>query len=758
MKGVRQIAIVGNPNSGKTTIFNALTGSSQQVGNWPGVTVEYVLGSMHAKKNAYQIVDLPGIYSFNAHSEDQRISRDYLMSGKASLIVDVVDASNLERNLYLTQQLRELGLPVLVVLNMWDLASKRGTRIDIEGLARTLGCPVVAICGHQKSDIRLLKEQIAELDHARNPEPLLALPDHPEFMRNFRLLCKHLGDKPFYMVPQGLALSPQWVALKCLEGDEGLFSLLEVGNRMTRPEFEGIRKAIVDTGDSPEILIAEERFRKIQEELVRNVQGGTPDDPLTTRLDKVLLHRFLGFPLFLLAMYLVFWFTINIGGAFIDFFDILFGALLVDGVHALVDPLGLSSALGVILADGIGAGVQSLSTFIPVIFSLFFMLSLLEDSGYMARAAFVMDRFMRLLGLPGKAFVPLLVGFGCSVPAFMGTRTLEQRKDRILTSLMVPFMSCGAKMPVYALFAVAFFPNAGQNIIFLLYLVGIFVAVATGLLLKHTVLGGKTSPLVMELPSYHVPRLTNMTRHAWLRLKDFIVKGGKVLVPIMAVLGILNAVSLDGRFGEVEEGDTVLAAMGKTVTPIFTPFGIEEENWPASVSLFTGFFAKEVVVGTLSGLYAQSAAQDAVAKTDEESWSLFASVGDAFATVPENLRGALQSITDPLGLASATADAGENSTFAAMRKGFGTGQWGAFAFLLFVLLYVPCMAATATMAKELGWAVTSFMVFYSTALAWIAATLTFQLSVGHDPVWVLAALGMLAAIVMGLRTWSKKSP
>lgn len=751
----KQIAIAGNPNSGKTTIFNALTGSTQQVGNWPGVTVEFVEGSMKVNGASFQIVDLPGIYSFNAHSEDQRVSRDYLLSGQASLIVDVVDASNLERNLYLTQQLRELGLPVLVVLNMWDLANKRGIRIDTQGLAQSLGCPVLPICGHKKSDLKLLQQTISDLSHERHTDPVLTIPRNGIFEHQFQRLCTHLGVAPFFAPNANFPLSAKWVALKCLEGDEGIFKSLQVENRITRAQFESIHQGITESGESPEILIAEERFHRIQEDISRHVQQGSEEDPLTTKLDKVLLHRFWGLPLFLLAMYLVFWFTINIGGAFIDFFDILLGAFLVDGVHALLDPLGLPTALGVILAEGIGGGVQSLSTFIPIIFALFFMLSLLEDSGYMARAAFVMDRFMRLLGLPGKAFVPLLVGFGCSVPAFMGTRTLEQRKDRIMTSLMVPFMSCGAKMPVYALFAVAFFPDSGQNVIFMLYLIGIAVAVGTGLLLKFTVLKGKTSPLVMELPSYHVPRPMAMMKHAWMRLKDFIIKGGKVLVPIMAVLGILNAVSLDGKFGEVEEGDTVLAAVGKAVTPVFTPFGIEEENWPASVSLFTGFFAKEVVVGTLSGLYAQKAAQENSVEDENEEWSLVGSIQDAFLTIPVNLKDALGSIIDPLGLSGVTEDAGDESTFQAMRDGFSSGKWGAIAFLLFVLLYVPCMAATATAAKEMGWAVTSFMVFYSTALAWIMATLVYQISVGHSGFWLGSAIGLMVSILLGLRLYAK---
>jgi len=760
-----RIAIAGNPNSGKTTLFNALTGSNQHVGNWPGVTVELKEGSFLHQQQEFALVDLPGIYSFNAYSDDQRVSRDYLLSGQATVVLNVLDAANLERNLYLTEQILELGIPTVIVLNMWDLAQKRGVRVDLAALAERMGCLVVPVCAFRKLDLAAVREACARAVHFTMPPRLLPLPHGKDFSEAYSTLCTRLGEQPIAVGNNSKGFSASWIAFKLLEGDQGLYSLMHLESRISTEELDALRTASAADGEASEMRIAEERFRCIGELMSGIVQDGVAEEPMTARIDRLFLHRVLGVPIFLLAMYLVFWFTINVGGAFIDFFDLLLGAIFVDGVHAGLNILGAPGVIGVIVADGIGGGLQSLSTFIPVIFSMFFALSILEDSGYMARAAFIMDRFMRFLGLPGKAFVPLLVGFGCSVPAFMGTRTLEHRRDRILTMLMVPFMSCGAKMPVYALFAMAFFPHAGQNIIFLLYVIGILVAIATGLLLKSTVLKGSSSPLVMEMPAYHVPRMRNLVRHSWMRLKDFIFKGGRVLVPIMAILGILNSASLDGRFGNVPEGESVLASMGKAVTPLFHPFGIEDNNWQASVSLFTGFFAKEVVVGTLSGLYAQAAAKNALESTGPVSvqapvvpWDLTAAVGNAFASIPVNLSGVLKTLIDPLGIGNARKTAqGDESVFAAMRAGFTSGTWGAFAFLLFILLYVPCMAATATAAREIGWPVTIFMVLYSTSLAWIAATLAYQISKGHDPFWIITPLLILVAFVLGLRYYGRRT-
>ncbi|MCK5200233.1 MAG: ferrous iron transport protein B, partial [Spirochaetales bacterium] len=355
---------------------------------------------------------------------------------------------------------------------------------------------------------------------------------------------------------------------------------------------------------------------------------GTPKKTATDKIDKIVLNRFLGIPIFLAAMYLVFWVTINLGGALIDFFDISFGAIFVDGSAILLDKIGSPGWITAIISTGIGGGIQTLATFVPIMFMMFFMLALLEDSGYMARAAFVMDRFMRVIGLPGKAFIPMLVGFGCTVPAIMATRTLANKRDRYLTIFMTPFMSCGARLPVYALFAAAFFPKNGQTIVFALYMTGIVLAVFTGLLLKKTLFAGESAPLLMELPLYHVPRLKHIFLHTWLRLKGFILKAGKFLIIIIAVLGFFNSLGTDGSFGNEDSEESVLAVAGKVITPIFTPFGVTKENWPASVGLFTGLFAKEVVVGTLNSLYMTAAESG----TEDDVFNFWEAIGEAFTS------------------------------------------------------------------------------------------------------------------------------
>ena len=332
---------------------------------------------------------------------------------------------------------------------------------------------------------------------------------------------------------------------------------------------------------------------------------------LSDRIDRVVLNRVLGIPIFLAVMYAMFMLTINVGGAFIDFFDILFGTILVDGFGALLGRLGSPDWLTALLADGVGGGIQTVATFIPIIGCLFLCLSALEDSGYMARAAFVMDRFMRTIGLPGKSFVPLIVGFGCNVPAIMAARTLENQRDRTMTIVMAPFMSCGARLPVYALFAAAFFPVGGQNLVFGLYLVGIGAAVLTGLVLKRTLLQGETSPFIMELPPYHLPAIGNVMIRTWDRLKGFVLRAGRVIVGVVVVIAFLNSWGSDGSFGNQDSDKSVLASIGRAMVPVFQPMGIDEDNWPATVGIFTGLLAKEAVVGTLDALYGGLAAGEA---------------------------------------------------------------------------------------------------------------------------------------------------
>ena len=441
---------------------------------------------------------------------------------------------------------------------------------------------------------------------------------------------------------------------------------------------------------------------------------------ITDKIDKIVLHRWLGVPIFLAVMYLMFIFSINVGSAFIDFFDILFGAIFIDGFGELLTSIGTPEWLKTILADGIGGGIQCISTFIPFIFCLFLALSFLEDSGYMARAAFVMDRLMRALGLPGKAFVPLIVGFGCGVPAIMATRTMEQKQDRITTVLMAPFMSCGARLPVYVLFATAFWPMSGQNLVFSLYLIGILAAIATGFMLKRTALAGQTSAFVMEIPPYHLPTAKNVLLRTWDRLKSFIFRAGKVIVVLVAVLCFLNSLGTDGSFRNQDTDKSVLSQIGKTIVPVFKPMGVSAENWPAAVGVFTGILAKEAVVGTLDSLY--SGIGD---KAEEE-----AALGEPAAKIEEQ--------------------EGSTGTIAAMNKLFD-GELGAFAYLLMVLLYLPCGAAMGAIYREVGsgWAI--FSALWTTAVGYSAATIVYQAgSFNIHPVYSAVCIAICTAIIVAI--------
>jgi ferrous iron transport protein B len=748
------IALVGNPNCGKTTLFNALTGARQRVGNWPGVTVEKKTGQFEHAGQSIEVVDLPGTYTLGSPeldgALDERIAQAFLAAGTARLIVNIVDASNLERNLYLTVQLLEMHLPVVVALNMMDVASDRRMRIDAERLAHRLGCLVVPIVAARKRGIETLKDAVvAAAGLPRSGGLDLVYPAAVE--RAVDELAPHLD---------AAVDRRRWLALRLLEGDAEALAAAPAAAR----ERLALLKARVEeeAGDEPDILIAAGRYAWVHGVVAAVLtRSGEVGRNLSDRIDRVVLNRVLGIPIFLVVMYAMFMLTINVGGAFIDFFDILFGTILVDGFGALLGRMGSPDWLTALLADGVGGGIQTVATFIPIIGCLFLFLSALEDSGYMARAAFVMDRFMRTIGLPGKSFVPLIVGFGCNVPAIMAARTLENQRDRTMTIVMAPFMSCGARLPVYALFAAAFFPIGGQNLVFGLYLVGIAAAVLTGLVLKRTLLQGETSPFIMELPPYHLPALGNVLIRTWDRLKGFVLRAGRVIVGVVIVIAFLNSWGSDGSFGNQDSDKSVLASIGRAMVPVFQPMGIEEDNWPATVGIFTGLLAKEAVVGTLDALYSGLAAGEAADAGEGEAdaeFSLLGGIAEAFASIPANLAEVAARVTDPLGLdigdvASPEAAAAEQEvatgTFTAMASRFD-GAAGAFAYLLLVLLYMPCVAATAAVYRETNLRWTLFVCAWTTLMGYSAAVLFYQAATfSRDPatsaLWILGMLGLLGA-------------
>ncbi len=679
-----KIALIGNPNSGKTTLFNALTGARQRVGNWPGVTVERKSGNYASARGDIELVDLPGTYSINpiGGGLDEKIARDFLTSGEADMVVNIIDGSSLSRSLYLTSELHELQVPTVVVINMLDVARSQGTQIDIEVLQEALGCPVIPL-------IATKREGLDGLDNAlQHAHPIKAFAE---------------GDD--------IARYAQIDALV---------------NASTRHDT--------------------------------SIQTGW-----TQAIDQVVLNRFAAFPIFLGVMYLMFLISINIGSAFIDFFDLVGSVLFVEGPRQLLEWLGLPAWSIVFLADGVGGGVQLVGTFIPVIGALFLVLAFLEDSGYMARVAFIVDRLLRSLGLPGKSFVPLIVGFGCNVPAVMATRALDSQPDRILTTLMAPYMSCGARLTVYALFAAAFFPSNGQNIVFALYLIGIVVAILSALVVRKHLLPEQRSEFVLELPAYHLPVMRNILLQTWQRLKGFVLRAGKAIVIVVIALNVFNSIGTDGSVGNQDSENSVLSAIGKSITPLFKPMGIEADNWPATVGIFTGIFAKEVVVGTLDALYAPS--------IQASQSSLTEMLSDAVASVPANLADIAGQLSDPLGLdlgnLEDTAEQARNqavqiNTIGAMQSLFN-GQLGAFAYLLFILLYMPCVATIGVIYKELGTFWASFSVAWSFVVAYGAAVIVYQIGTFPDnpasaTLWLIGVSLTATAFFAGLIIWGKRRP
>lgn len=749
------VGIVGNPNCGKTTLFNVLTGSKQYVGNWAGVTVEKKTGEYTFSDKYIQCVDLPGTYSLESSDDnvslDEKIARDYVASREADLIINIVDASNIERNLYLTAQLIEMRVPMLVVLNMMDAVKRRGIKIDLDALSEQLGCPVLAISAATKQGIPALKTAI---NHAAHQQPIPHSPIHyaPALENAINALMPQLFE-----TAKNYPCDCRWLAMRLLESDTLAQSI--AGTELLSFVTELQQQVESETDDEIDILAADARYEFVNQLTKQTVCKLSEVSRHTSeKIDRIVLNRFLGIPIFLLVMYTMFLFTINIGSAFVDFFEQVVGAFLIDGFGILLTSYHCPDWLNVLLTQGIGGGIQVVATFIPIVGFLFLFLSVLEDSGYMARAAFVMDRFMRFLGLPGKAFVPMIVGFGCNVPAIMATRTLENPRDRILTNLMNPFMSCGARLPVYALFAAAFFPINGQNVVFSLYLFGIGVAILTGLIMRNTLFKGETTPFIMELPTYHLPTLQGVFIRTGDRLKSFILNAGRIIVPMVLVLNFLNALGTDGSFGRENTNQSVLSEIGRKLTFAFEPMGISENNWVATVGIFTGVLAKEAVVGTLDALYGQLETSDIAIEKPE--FDLENALVEASLTVPKNLSGVANRLLDPLGLnvgelgdaeAAASAQNVKTATFTAMQHSFD-GQVGAFAYLLFVLLYTPCIAATAAIYRETsaGWA--AFTVAWTTGIAYLTATLFYQTATfsAHPEsslTWILGLIGLLFAVI-----------
>ena len=697
---MQKIALIGNPNCGKTTLFNVLTGANQKVGNWPGVTVEKKFGYFKLENESIELVDLPGIYSLEQDYSgiDEKIAQDYLEQGAIDLIINIVDATNLERSLVLTQQLMDRDVPMLLVMNMLDVAQQQGITVSTKMLADKLQLPVIEMIASQK--------------------------------RGVDELCSKLTRK--------INSAPETVSK----------------NESQQP--------LASTTTEEKLL---QRYHQSRQLINGVVEVSPTHHSLSERIDAVVINKWLGIPFFLLMIYMIFTIAVNLGAVFIDFFDILFDAVLVDGTTWLLREVSAHEVIVTLLAQGVGGGITLVATFIPVIGFLYLCLSVLEGSGYMSRAAFVIDRAMSGIGLPGNAFVPLIVGFGCNVPAVMAARSLGRDSDRLMTIAMAPFMSCGARLTVYALFAAAFFQENGQNIVFGLYLLGIALAIFTGWIFRKQLFANEITPSFQEMPAYHVPIARNILLTTWFRLKSFILRAGKTIVVVVIVLSFLNSISTDLSFGNEDSEDSVLSVIGKSITPAFAPLGIEEDNWPATVGLFTGMFAKEAIVGTLDALYSESSA-DAY---DGSPPDLIAAAGEAIASIGTELLALSSTLTDPLGISigdvsdlNAVADEQkiESSTLTNMAALF-SGPFAAFCYLVFILLYAPCVAVLGAITKEAGWHWMLLVFGWSTGLAYITATViyqigTFSVNPLFSSIWIVSMLTILAVFILNLKRLSSK--
>jgi ferrous iron transport protein B len=711
-----KIALAGNPNSGKTSIFNCLTGAHQKVGNFPGVTVEKRVGHKFLNGRHITFVDLPGTYSLTAYTLDEKVTRDFIINEQPDLIINVIDSGNLERSLYLTMQLIEMGVDIVIDLNMWDEVQESGFEIDIERLGQLLGAPVVKTVGNRAQGIDKLLEtalSLAEDNHDDGQRPRHRRQrrrhHHPPVSYGPRLddIVADLSEEVALCRGCTRCANPRWLSVKLLEGDSEITNQCLNNNNTalnTRLQ-ESIEHIKATAGDEPEIAISEGRYGYVAG-IIREVVKKPPGDRmlLSEHFDNIITHRVYGYPIFIIIMWLIFQATFQFGGYPMDWIDA--GVLNLQEFIASLLPTGVYTDL---IIDGIIGGVGSVIIFLPNIVILFLGISLLEDSGYMARAAFLMDRLMHALGLHGKSFIPMLMGFGCSVPAIMATRTLESQKDRILTILLIPYMSCSAKLPVYVLFAGAFFGAGAGNVILSVYVIGIIMSVIAARLLRKTILSGESIPFVMELPPYRWPTWQSVVIHMWERTKIYLRKmGGVILIASIILwalgyfpkrseytqdyevkiqqLSVLNTPQAEDNIAELEKQKAVedleytyIGRLGHFIEPLVSPLGF---NWRMGVSLITGFIAKEVVVSSMGVLYYLG--------VDESETS---------ETLISKLRSPESGIT----------------------------KAAAFAYMIFVLLYTPCIVAIIIVRREIGMRWMWFTVVFQLMVAWLASFAVYQI-------------------------------
>lgn len=696
-----KLALAGNPNCGKTTLFNELTGSSQYVGNWPGVTVEKKEGKLKAHKDVI-IQDLPGIYSLSPYTLEEVVARNYLLGESPDGIINIVDGSNLERNLYLTTQLLELGIPMVLAINMIDVVRKRGDQIDLKALSEKLGCPCVELSALTGEGALAVAEKAVDVALKKATRPKLDV-----FSASFENVLRKIEQELTGKIPEHLL---RWYACKLFERDKDISTNIDLdGNTLAR--IESIIKTYEDeVDDDAESIMAGERYNFIG----GVVSGGTvrralaPHDlTISDKIDRIVTNRFLALPIFALIMFIVYYISVSTIGTYVTDWtnDTLFGEMICGNLSEWMEANEVAPWLSGLTVDGIVGGVGAVLGFVPQMFVLFLMLSLLEDVGYMARVAFIMDRIFRKMGLSGKSFIPMLIASGCGVPGVMASRTIENDRDRKMTIMTTCFIPCGAKMPIIALFAGALFDGSGL-IATSAYFFGVLAVIVSGIILKKTkIFAGDPAPFVMELPSYHMPRAINIWRATWERGWSFIQRAGSVILISAIVLWFLQAFGyVDGSLEMVEDSDaSLIAGVGNAIAPIFSPLGFGD--WKATVAAFTGLIAKENVVSTLGVLYGFAE----VAEDGEEIWANLASE------------------YTPL---------------------------SAYSFLLFNLFCAPCFAAIGAIKREMNSPKWTFIAIgYMTGFAYCTSFMVYQLGLLYqgNPFTILTGLAcVILAITLYL--------
>ncbi len=710
----KRIVLVGNPNCGKTTIFNALTGHNQRVGNWPGVTVEKKTGFYTVADQGFEITDLPGIYALGIPemiaAKDAHISAQVVAAGDMDIIINVIDACHLERQLYLTSQLLELGKPMIIALNMIDIALQNGIQIDSYALSKQLNCPVVDLQAHRQIGLKTLQEALWVAEQS-TPASQLFLERLPQTIVDYARVLQ-----------QRLAVS-SYIVHRWME--------------QATPDTLADCAHIEDL----DVLVADARYQMIHEWVgATQTKCSDAKEQITAKLDRWLLHRVWGLPIFFTIMYALFFLAIGVGGAFQSGVDIISKGLFVQLPTNLLTYLQAPNWLIAIGVQGLGQACNTMLTFLPVLGVMYGLLSFLEASGYMARVGFIVDRLMRSLGLPGQAFVPIIVGFGCNVPAILAARTLQTERDRLLTILMNPYMSCSARLAIYAVFVSVFFPVHGAWVILSLYGAGISMAVLTGWLLRCTRLPSQETPMILELPAYHLPTWQRLYRETYLRLWYFLKRASRVIIPVCLVLSIINTIDIGQQ--------SLLARIGQWLTPMFAPMGITHNNWPAVVGLLTGVLAKEVVIATLSSLYLQLG--HASSLTVLGTFSFWHTLQDAGVAIYERLI----ALVTPFSVL-ATSNQETLPTLSGCLKLYFGSSVAAYAYLLFILLYIPCVSTMAVIRQEASKQWMWFSVLWSLGLAYATAVIYYQIATSslQNRFNMLYLVGVVGVLLYGIRRY-----